>query len=75
MSGILAQLGQPDVLDHPDAGDGVVRPVGNVTVVLHPDLHLVLEAQRRDGRTGEVRLFLREGDAHGACPRTRGPRG
>ena len=68
VGGVLAQLGQADVLGHPDAGDGVVRPVGHVAVVLDADLDPVSEPRRRDGSAGEGGLLLGEGDPDGRDP-------
>lgn len=51
------------VFGHADGGDGVVGPVGDVAVVLHPDLDPVGEALPGDALAGVRRLFLREGHA------------
>jgi hypothetical protein len=56
-AGVDRELRPPHVLRHPDRGDGVVRAVGDLAVVLEPDLHPVLEARLRDPPAGEVGLL------------------
>ena len=40
---VHAELIDPDVLEHADRADRVVRPVGHIAVVLHPHLDAVAE--------------------------------
>ena len=58
------QLPEPDVLEHADRADGVVRAVVDVAVVLVPHLDLAREAGLGGALLGQLGLPLREGDAH-----------
>ena len=69
---VAGQLGAPDVLVHADARDLVERPVGDLAVVLDPDLNAVPEAGLRDAGPGELRLRLGQRDAHRGHPELRG---
>ena len=75
--GVSGSRAQPDVLGHADAGDGVERAVGDVAVVLHPDLDPVARGPAaRDPLAGQARpAARRERDAHRARRRTCGRRG
>ena len=51
---------RPDVLEHADRADLVVRAVVDVAVVLQPDLHAVLQLRGPDPLAREFELLLRK---------------
>jgi hypothetical protein len=55
----------PDVLAHLDAGDGVEGAVGDLAVVLQPDLDPVGQSELRDAGEAECPLLGGQRDAHG----------
>ena len=57
---VRVELAEPDVLEHPDRADRVVRPVAHVAVVLEADLDLVGEAGLGDALRGELGLTPRD---------------
>ena len=72
---VLAQPGPADVLEHADRADGVEGAVGDVAVVLQPDLDLVGQALGLDAGAGPSGLLGRHGDADGRARRSGAPRG
>ncbi len=61
--GVLQVPVRAHVFGHPDGGDGVVGPVGDVPVVLHPDLDPVGQPLVGDALAGVGGLFVGERDA------------
>ena len=59
---VLIELRDADVLEHTDGADGVEGAVGDVAVVLHADLHPVVEPGVADGATRPFGLAYRERD-------------
>src|SRR4029453_11343505 len=62
------KLREPYVLEHPDRADRVERPVGDVAVVLVPDLDAVDQAGLRDRLLSPVGLAPRGRHADGRHP-------
>ncbi|GAA3099356.1 hypothetical protein GCM10020254_51030 [Streptomyces goshikiensis] len=62
-AGVLPVAGGADVFGHADGGNGVVRAVLDVPVVLDPDVDEVGQALFGDPLAGVDGLFAREGDA------------
>ncbi len=62
---VLGELFDADVLEHPDARDGVVRPVVDVAVVLEPDLDPAVEPGVAHALPGEAGLLVGDGDPDG----------
>ena len=60
--GVNVDLLLPHVLDHPDAGDRVERPVGHLAVVGHADLDPVGHAGLANPFAGQLSLTLGERD-------------
>ncbi len=70
--GVDAVLLGADVLGHPDAGDRVERPVGDLPVVLEPDLDPVGQAGLLQPGAGQRDLLPGDGDADGGDAVVRG---
>lgn len=66
--GVLQVAVGADVFGHADGGDGVEGAVGDVAVVLHPDLDTVGQALVGDALAGVGGLLLGQGDADDAHP-------
>ena len=62
LAAVLVDLGLADVLDHPDARDGVEAVIGEVAIVGYPDLDQVADPGFPRPLGGELGLRRRKGD-------------
>ncbi len=62
--GVCRQQRDTDMLGHADTRDRVERPVADISVVLHPDLHPLGDALGDHPFARILRLLVRQSHAH-----------